>query len=53
VSDLDKLVPRYDLTIVAAGKGELVNLFSRDRSWFISVHQGEPMETVTGGPERS
>jgi hypothetical protein len=26
VSDLDKLVPRYDLTIVAAGKGELVNL---------------------------
>jgi hypothetical protein len=32
VSDLDKLVPRYDLTIVAAGKGELVNLFGRDPS---------------------
>lgn len=30
VSDLDKLVPRYDLTIVAAGKGELVNLFGRE-----------------------
>jgi 2-polyprenyl-6-methoxyphenol hydroxylase-like FAD-dependent oxidoreductase len=30
VSDLDKLVSRYDLTIVAAGKGELVNLFGRE-----------------------
>jgi hypothetical protein len=32
VSDLDRLVPRYDLTIVAAGKGELVQLFGRDPS---------------------
>ena len=32
VSDLDRLVPMYDLTIVAAGKGELVNLFGRDAS---------------------
>lgn len=30
VSDLDRLVPRYDLTIVAAGKGELVGMFGRD-----------------------
>jgi hypothetical protein len=30
VSDLDRLIPLYDLTIVAAGKGELVNLFARD-----------------------
>jgi 2-polyprenyl-6-methoxyphenol hydroxylase-like FAD-dependent oxidoreductase len=30
VSDLDKLVSRYDLSIVAAGKGELVNLFGRE-----------------------
>jgi hypothetical protein len=32
VSDLDRLVPMYDLTIVAAGKGELVNVFGRDAS---------------------
>jgi hypothetical protein len=32
VSDLDRLVARYDLTIVAAGKGELVQLFGRDPS---------------------
>ncbi|HEX3749238.1 MAG TPA: FAD-binding oxidoreductase, partial [Streptosporangiaceae bacterium] len=32
VSDLDRLAPRYDLTIVAAGKGELVQLFGRDPS---------------------
>jgi hypothetical protein len=30
VSDLDRLVARYDLTIVAAGKGELVQLFGRN-----------------------
>ena len=30
VSDLDRLAARYDLTIVAAGKGELVDLFGRD-----------------------
>ena len=30
VSDLDRLATRYDLTIVAAGKGELVDLFERD-----------------------
>ncbi len=32
VSDLDRLTPRYDLTIVAAGRGELVNLFRRNAS---------------------
>jgi Styrene monooxygenase A putative substrate binding domain len=30
VSDLDRLAPRYDLAIVAAGKGELVSMFARD-----------------------
>ena len=29
-ADLDKLAAMYDLTIVAAGKGELVQLFDRD-----------------------
>jgi len=32
VTDLDKLATRYDLTIIAAGKGELVALFDRDAS---------------------
>jgi hypothetical protein len=31
-ADLNGLTPRYDLTIVAAGKGELVGLFDRDPS---------------------
>jgi 2-polyprenyl-6-methoxyphenol hydroxylase-like FAD-dependent oxidoreductase len=30
VSDLDHLVRGYDLTVVAAGKGELVSMFARD-----------------------
>ncbi|MBF9066802.1 styrene monooxygenase/indole monooxygenase family protein [Streptacidiphilus fuscans] len=30
VSDLDYLVRGYDLTVVAAGKGELVSMFARD-----------------------
>jgi 2-polyprenyl-6-methoxyphenol hydroxylase-like FAD-dependent oxidoreductase len=30
VGDLDALSARYDLTIVAAGKGELVDMFDRD-----------------------
>ncbi|MFC1411283.1 styrene monooxygenase/indole monooxygenase family protein [Streptacidiphilus sp. N1-12] len=30
VSDLDLLVRGYDLTLVAAGKGELVSMFARD-----------------------
>jgi hypothetical protein len=42
VSDLDKLVQRYDLTIVAAGKGELVNLFGRD-----------PSRSPYAGPQRA
>jgi hypothetical protein len=29
-SDLSGLVPMYDLTIIAAGKGEIVDLFDRD-----------------------
>jgi hypothetical protein len=32
VSDLDRLVHLHELTIVAAGKGELVNMFGRDAS---------------------
>lgn len=31
-ADLNGLAPRYDLTIVSAGKGELVGLFDRDPS---------------------
>ena len=30
VSDLEQLSPKYDLTVVAAGKGELVDAFARD-----------------------
>ncbi|MBR7830129.1 hypothetical protein KDK95_27750 [Actinospica sp. MGRD01-02] len=30
VSDLDQLAPLYDLTLVAAGKGEITALFDRD-----------------------
>lgn len=30
VSDLDRLAPLYDLTLVAAGKGEITSLFDRD-----------------------
>lgn len=30
VSDLDRLAPLYDLTLVAAGKGEITGLFDRD-----------------------
>lgn len=30
VSDLDRLAPLYDLTLVAAGKGEITALFDRD-----------------------
>ena len=32
VTDLDRLAARYDLTIIAAGKGELVAMFDRDPS---------------------
>ncbi|MEW1752650.1 styrene monooxygenase/indole monooxygenase family protein [Streptomyces angustmyceticus] len=32
VSDLDFFVSRYDLTLVSAGKGELVSMFGRDAS---------------------
>jgi hypothetical protein len=32
VSDLDRLTPRYDLAIIAAGKGELVTMFASDPS---------------------
>ena len=36
VSDLDRLAPLYDLTLVAAGKGEITALFDRDEER--SVH---------------
>jgi hypothetical protein len=42
VSDLDRLAPRYDLAIVAAGKGELVSMFARD-----------PARSVYAEPQRS
>ncbi|MET9296761.1 styrene monooxygenase/indole monooxygenase family protein [Streptomyces sp. NPDC003077] len=32
VSDLDFFATRYDLTLIAAGKGELVSIFARDRA---------------------
>ncbi|GHF51167.1 alanine-phosphoribitol ligase [Streptomyces mashuensis] len=42
VSDLDVLVHRHDLTLVAAGKGELVSLFARD-----------PARSPYGAPQRA
>jgi len=50
VSDLDMLTARYDLTIVAAGKGELVNLFGRDpsRSPYAAPQRALSVVYVTG-----
>jgi Styrene monooxygenase A putative substrate binding domain len=54
VSDLDALVPMYDLTVVAAGKGELVNLFARDneRSVFSEPQRALAVVYVRGLAER-
>ena len=50
--DLDALtrLGRYDLTVVAAGKGELVAMFDRDaeRSVFTTRSAGWPSRTSTG-----
>ncbi|MFI9236656.1 styrene monooxygenase/indole monooxygenase family protein [Streptomyces sp. NPDC053079] len=53
VSDLDFLAPRYDLVLVAAGKGELVSLFARDpaRSPYASPQRSLALAYVHGlGP---
>ena len=50
VSDLDRLAARYDLTIIAAGKGELVNMFARDqdRSAFTEPQRSLAVVYVNG-----
>jgi hypothetical protein len=50
LSDLDALAPMYDLTVVAAGKGELVNLFARDaeRSTFTEPQRALAVVYVRG-----
>jgi Styrene monooxygenase A putative substrate binding domain len=50
LSDLDALAPMYDLTVVAAGKGELVNLFARDteRSTFSQPQRALAVVYVRG-----
>lgn len=50
VTDLDRLAPRYDLAIVAAGKGELVNMFARDpaRSPFAEPQRSLAVVYVNG-----
>ncbi|HWE90895.1 MAG TPA: styrene monooxygenase/indole monooxygenase family protein [Pseudonocardiaceae bacterium] len=49
-ADLNSLAPRYDLTIVSAGKGELVGLFDRDpeRSPFTSPQRALSVVYVHG-----
>ena len=50
VSDLDLLVRGYDLTLVAAGKGELVSMFARDeeRSVFTAPQRALSVSYVHG-----
>jgi hypothetical protein len=50
VSDLDRLAGRYDLAIVAAGKGELVNMFGRNpaRSPFAEPQRSLAVAYVNG-----
>jgi Styrene monooxygenase A putative substrate binding domain len=50
LSDLDALAPMYDLTVIAAGKGELVNLFQRDaeRSTFTEPQRALAVVYVRG-----
>jgi len=54
VSDLDQLVPLYDLTIVAAGKGELVDMFGRnaDRSPYSEPQRSLAVAYVHGMERR-
>lgn len=54
VSDLDRLAPRYDLSIVAAGKGELVHMFARDpgRSPYTEPQRSLAVAYVNGIQER-
>ena len=53
-SDLDALTKHYDLVIVAAGKGELVQLFSRDasRSPYTSPQRALSVSYVHGAGPR-
>jgi hypothetical protein len=55
VSDLNALAPMYDLTVVAAGKGELVNLFARDaeRSTFSEPQRALAVIYVRGLERRA
>ena len=50
VSDLDLLVRGYDLTLIAAGKGELVSMFARDeeRSVFTTPQRALSVSYVHG-----
>jgi 2-polyprenyl-6-methoxyphenol hydroxylase-like FAD-dependent oxidoreductase len=50
VSDLDRLADMYDLTVVAAGKGELVSMFGRDtrRSTFDTPQRALAVTYVHG-----
>ncbi len=50
VSDLDLLVRGYDLTLIAAGKGELVSMFARDeeRSVFTAPQRALSVSYVHG-----
>lgn len=53
-ADLDSLTKHYDLVLVAAGKGELVQLFDRDpnRSVFTSPQRALAVSYVHGAPKR-
>ncbi len=53
-SDLDSLTKHYDLVVVAAGKGELVQLFDRDpdRSPYTSPQRALSVSYVHGGKRR-
>lgn len=54
VSDLDRLAPLYDLTLVAAGKGEITALFDRDaeRSAFEAPQRALALAYVHGVTRR-
>jgi 2-polyprenyl-6-methoxyphenol hydroxylase-like FAD-dependent oxidoreductase len=54
VSDLDRLAPLYDLTLVAAGKGEITALFDRDpaRSPYDSPQRALALAYVDGFARR-
>jgi hypothetical protein len=55
VSDLDGLAPLFDLTVVAAGKGEITALFDRDpaRSPYLEPQRSLAIAYVHGGGPRA